>query len=154
MDLRIWSRNTEGGIEIGEPRRSARWESRLAEVSTIFGKNLNVAMFHEQWMEEAGFVNIRVTSRWVSLGRRPKDAKLKRIGVFLLASLGVLTFKGRGSQRCPLNANTTSGDRECPTVGGRSHTGASHPEKDCHNFYFHLWPETKRRGGVNMRPTN
>jgi hypothetical protein len=56
----------------------------LAEASTIFGKNLNVAMFHEQWMEEAGFVNIRVTHRWVSLGRWPKDAKLKWIGMFLL----------------------------------------------------------------------
>lgn len=48
--------------------------------SSKLGKRLNVANLHKQWMEDAGFVDVKEVVHKIPIGTWPKDKRLKDIG--------------------------------------------------------------------------
>ncbi|GME44272.1 related to methyltransferase [Neofusicoccum parvum] len=63
-------------------RWTKTWCETMTEISTRFGKPLNVARLQKGWMEEAGFVDVREEIKKVPIGPWTKDQKLKELGRF------------------------------------------------------------------------
>lgn len=61
------------------------WNQNLNAAFTAWGKGLNVAAKHAQWMRDAGFVNVQDQVHHVPIGPWAKDPILKELGKFHLA---------------------------------------------------------------------
>ena len=93
QDHECWLNSDDGGMD--RAPGCSEWIREVDKASTIFGKKLNVAHQHRQWMIDAGFQSVSETIRKVCLqhlanfkadmfqipiGPWAKDPKLKEIG--------------------------------------------------------------------------
>ncbi|KXX82518.1 Trans-aconitate 2-methyltransferase [Madurella mycetomatis] len=58
------------------------WVTKLDDASKMFGKRINVAAQHKQWMIDAGFKDVREQVRRIPIGSWAKDPLLKELGRF------------------------------------------------------------------------
>ncbi|KAL2195340.1 S-adenosyl-L-methionine-dependent methyltransferase [Corynascus similis CBS 632.67] len=58
------------------------WVERIDEASRLFGKQINVARRHKQWMIDAGFENVEEKVIRIPIGPWVKDPVLKELGRF------------------------------------------------------------------------
>ncbi|KAK0615551.1 methyltransferase domain-containing protein [Bombardia bombarda] len=58
------------------------WVNKLDEASRTFGKQINVANRHKQWMIDAGFVDVQEVVHRIPIGPWTKDEALKELGRF------------------------------------------------------------------------
>ncbi|KAL2272045.1 hypothetical protein VTJ83DRAFT_1416 [Remersonia thermophila] len=58
------------------------WVEKIDVASRQFGKTLNVARFHKQWMIDAGFEDVEEKVVRIPIGTWAKDSALKEIGRF------------------------------------------------------------------------
>lgn len=67
--------------------RTMEWVSKLDEASALFGKRINVARFHRQWMEDAGFEDVQEQVFRIPIGPWAMNPVLKEIGRVELAHM-------------------------------------------------------------------
>ncbi|KJZ78507.1 hypothetical protein HIM_01898 [Hirsutella minnesotensis 3608] len=60
------------------------WVDKLSVASSMYGKPINVARCHKQWMRDAGFEHIQEVVRRIPIGPWAKDPALKELGRFEL----------------------------------------------------------------------
>ncbi|KAM4062729.1 methyltransferase [Hirsutella rhossiliensis] len=60
------------------------WVSKLSAASSMYGKPINVARFHKQWMMDAGFEHVQEVVHRIPIGPWAKDRALKELGRFEL----------------------------------------------------------------------
>ncbi|KAL1893852.1 hypothetical protein Cpir12675_003920 [Ceratocystis pirilliformis] len=58
------------------------WVDKLDIASRKFGRTMNVARFHKQWMIDAGFEDVHEEIVRIPIGPWPKDPHLKELGRF------------------------------------------------------------------------
>ncbi|KAL2128755.1 hypothetical protein VTI74DRAFT_8690 [Chaetomium olivicolor] len=58
------------------------WVTKLDEASKMFGKQINVAKKHKQWMIDAGFEDVQEKVIRIPIGPWAKDPHLKELGRF------------------------------------------------------------------------
>ncbi|KAL5598889.1 hypothetical protein BROUX41_003790 [Berkeleyomyces rouxiae] len=58
------------------------WVDKLDIASRKFGRTMNVARFHKQWMIDAGFEDVHEEVVRIPIGPWPKDPHLKELGRF------------------------------------------------------------------------
>ncbi|KAM0228443.1 hypothetical protein ACHAPO_010776 [Fusarium lateritium] len=63
------------------------WVSKLDEASKMFGKQINVARYHKQWMIDAGFEDVQERVYRIPIGPWAKDPALKELGKFELTHM-------------------------------------------------------------------
>nr|AAO27746.2 putative methyltransferase [Fusarium sporotrichioides] len=63
------------------------WVSKLDEASKMFGKQINVARYHKQWMIDAGFEDVQERVYRIPIGPWAKDPTLKELGKFELTHM-------------------------------------------------------------------
>lgn len=63
------------------------WVEKLDAASQMFGKRLNVAGLHRQWMVDAGFVDVAERVERIPIGPWTKDERLKELGRYELAHM-------------------------------------------------------------------
>ncbi|KAK1993100.1 S-adenosyl-L-methionine-dependent methyltransferase [Colletotrichum falcatum] len=56
------------------------WVNKLDEASKLYGKQINVAKHHKQWMIEAGFEDVQELVYRIPIGPWAKDPALKELG--------------------------------------------------------------------------
>ncbi|KAJ9130521.1 Methyltransferase domain-containing protein [Pleurostoma richardsiae] len=56
------------------------WVDKLDGASRMFGKQINVARFHKQWMIDAGFEDVKEIVHRIPIGPWTKDERLKELG--------------------------------------------------------------------------
>ena len=59
-----------------------RWLALSAQAAGQVGRSLRVGVQLEQWVRDAGFVDVQVFKVPVPIGSWPRDKRLKRMGVF------------------------------------------------------------------------
>ncbi|KND90828.1 hypothetical protein TOPH_04636 [Tolypocladium ophioglossoides CBS 100239] len=60
------------------------WVDKLDAASKMYGKQINVARHHKQWMIDAGFEDVQEVVRRIPIGPWAKDPVLKELGRFEL----------------------------------------------------------------------
>ncbi|KAJ6439791.1 cmp-sialic acid transporter [Purpureocillium lavendulum] len=60
------------------------WVNKLDDASKMYGKQINVARHHKQWMKDAGFEDVREVIHRIPIGPWAKDPALKELGRFEL----------------------------------------------------------------------
>ncbi|KAH7309666.1 S-adenosyl-L-methionine-dependent methyltransferase [Stachybotrys elegans] len=60
------------------------WVEKLDLASKTYGKQINVARFHKQWMIDAGFEDVKELVYRIPIGPWAKDATLKELGRYEL----------------------------------------------------------------------
>jgi SAM-dependent methyltransferase len=93
QDHECWLNSDDGGMDRAPGCKE--WISEVDRASRMFGKPLNIAHEHKQWMIDAGFVDVsevvkkvcgvlrfgKVTDTWqVPIGPWARDPKLKELG--------------------------------------------------------------------------
>ncbi|KAK2738966.1 methyltransferase domain-containing protein [Colletotrichum kahawae] len=63
------------------------WVTKLDDASKTYGKQINVARFHKQWMIEAGFEDVQELVYRIPIGPWAKDSALKELGRYELAHM-------------------------------------------------------------------
>ncbi|KAF5615166.1 methyltransferase [Fusarium tjaetaba] len=63
------------------------WVNKLDEASKMFGKQINVAKYHKQWMIDAGFEDVVERVYRIPIGPWAKDPTLKELGKFELTHM-------------------------------------------------------------------
>ncbi|KAI8649095.1 hypothetical protein NCS57_01445600 [Fusarium keratoplasticum] len=63
------------------------WVEKLDATSQVFGKRLNVAKYHKQWMIDAGFQDVEEREFRIPIGPWAKDPALKELGKFELTHM-------------------------------------------------------------------
>ncbi|KDN60043.1 putative methyltransferase domain-containing protein [Colletotrichum sublineola] len=63
------------------------WVTKLDEASKMYGKQINVAKHHKQWMIEAGFEGVRELVYRIPIGPWAKDPALKELGCYELVHM-------------------------------------------------------------------
>ncbi|KAK1988427.1 methyltransferase domain-containing protein [Colletotrichum cereale] len=63
------------------------WVTKLDEASKLYGKQINVAKHHKQWMIEAGFEDVQELVYRIPIGPWAKDSALKELGRCELAHM-------------------------------------------------------------------
>ncbi|KAH7174850.1 S-adenosyl-L-methionine-dependent methyltransferase [Fusarium flagelliforme] len=63
------------------------WVAKLDEASKMFGKQINIAKYHKQWMIDAGFEDVQERVHRIPIGPWAKDEKLKELGKFELTHM-------------------------------------------------------------------
>ncbi|KAL2182151.1 S-adenosyl-L-methionine-dependent methyltransferase [Thermothelomyces heterothallicus CBS 202.75] len=66
----------------GRAAWTKEWVEKLDEASRLFGKQINVACKHKQWMIDAGFENVEEKVIRIPIGPWAKDPALKELGRF------------------------------------------------------------------------
>ncbi|KAK3331573.1 methyltransferase [Cercophora scortea] len=61
---------------------SQEWVKKLDSASRTFGKQLNVAAFHKQWLIDAGFEDVQEVIHRIPIGPWTQDPLLKELGRF------------------------------------------------------------------------
>ncbi|RMJ29068.1 Methyltransferase [Aspergillus sp. HF37] len=67
---------------IEEAPYMVKWAKLLDDASIEFGKRMNVAHLYKNWMESAGFKNVREDIYKVPLSPWAKDPKMKELGAY------------------------------------------------------------------------
>ncbi|KAI8314249.1 Secondary metabolism regulator LAE1 [Colletotrichum sp. SAR11_59] len=62
------------------------WVTKLDDASKTYGKQINVARFHKQWMIDAGFEDVQ---ELIPIGPWAKDPALKELGRYELAHMQI-----------------------------------------------------------------
>ncbi|GFF33395.1 hypothetical protein IFM46972_03878 [Aspergillus udagawae] len=92
-DIRLCSDDGDSDV----PDAVRQWRELLEEAAEKFGKRINVAGKQQEWMERAGFVEVREQVFKVPLGEWSEDPKWKRVGgtysYQLLKSLEVYSMR-------------------------------------------------------------
>ncbi|CAI4215852.1 unnamed protein product [Parascedosporium putredinis] len=60
------------------------WVEKLDEASLKFGRQINMAKYHKQWMIDAGFEDVVEEVKRIPIGKWAKDPALKELGKFEL----------------------------------------------------------------------
>ncbi|KAF4445598.1 methyltransferase [Fusarium austroafricanum] len=63
------------------------WVDKLDTASKMFGKQINVAKYHKQWMIDAGFEDVTERVYRIPIGPWAKDPALKELGKFELTHM-------------------------------------------------------------------
>ncbi|KAK7428821.1 hypothetical protein QQZ08_004591 [Neonectria magnoliae] len=63
------------------------WVEKLDSGSKMFGKQINVAKYHKQWMIDAGFEDVEERVHRIPIGPWAKDPALKELGRFELTHM-------------------------------------------------------------------
>ncbi|KAJ4258044.1 hypothetical protein NW762_008184 [Fusarium torreyae] len=63
------------------------WVNKLDEASKMFGKQINVAKYHKQWMIDAGFEDVKERVYRIPIGPWAKDPTLKELGRYELTHM-------------------------------------------------------------------
>ncbi|EAW07589.1 uncharacterized protein ACLA_023030 [Aspergillus clavatus NRRL 1] len=91
QDIRLCS--DDGGV----PDAVRQWQELLEEAAEKFGKRINVARKQREWMERAGFAEVKEEAFKVPLGQWSEGLKWKEIGMTysyqLLKSLDVYSLR-------------------------------------------------------------
>ncbi|KIW20703.1 hypothetical protein PV08_01280 [Exophiala spinifera] len=78
QDHECWLNSDDGGM--ARAPACTQWIHEVDRASTMFGKKLNIAHQHRQWMIDAGFQDVREVVHKIPIGPWPKDPKLKELG--------------------------------------------------------------------------
>ncbi|KIW49607.1 hypothetical protein PV05_11274 [Exophiala xenobiotica] len=78
QDHECWINSDDGGME--RAPGCTEWIHEVDRASAMFGKRLNIAHLHRQWMIDAGFEGVTEMVRKIPIGSWAKDPKLKEIG--------------------------------------------------------------------------
>ncbi|KAI8209730.1 Secondary metabolism regulator LAE1 [Colletotrichum sp. SAR 10_76] len=65
------------------------WVTKLDDASKTYGKQINVARFHKQWMIDAGFEDVQELVYRIPIGPWAKDPALKELGRYELAHMQI-----------------------------------------------------------------
>ncbi|KAM5343820.1 hypothetical protein ACJ41O_012357 [Fusarium nematophilum] len=63
------------------------WVDKLDTASRMFGKQINVATYHKQWMIDAGFEDVKERVYRIPIGPWAKDPALKELGRYELTHM-------------------------------------------------------------------
>lgn len=77
-DHECWINSDDGGMD--NAPGCNEWVREVDRASRIFGKPLNIAHKHKQWMIDAGFQDVHETVKKIPIGPWAKDPKLKQLG--------------------------------------------------------------------------
>ena len=78
MEPSIWAWSSDGSLKDDSPYM--QYLRYLIEASEKTGRKLDVAAELAQWMEDAGFEDVKEDVRIIPLGPWPKDPALKELG--------------------------------------------------------------------------
>ncbi|TDZ35511.1 Secondary metabolism regulator LAE1 [Colletotrichum spinosum] len=73
-----WIFSDDDSFERAEWTRE--WVTKLDEASKMYGKQINVARFHKQWMIDAGFEDVQELVYRIPIGLWARDPALKELG--------------------------------------------------------------------------
>ncbi|RBQ85158.1 hypothetical protein VDGD_00715 [Verticillium dahliae] len=66
---------------------TTEWVEKLDKASHMFGKPINIARFHKQWMQDAGFEDVKEVVYRIPIGPWAKDPALKELGRYELTHM-------------------------------------------------------------------
>jgi len=80
-EFEVWMYSYNDSLELDGPN-IMKWQASLSDASQMIGKSFAVAVHLREWVEKAGFENIREDVRKVPCGPWPRDRRLKEIGLY------------------------------------------------------------------------
>lgn len=83
QDFQFWIFQHEDFKSLPDPIEEYLTKTRQA--FSAFGKNIEVAISHKQWMEDAGFVDVEEAIMQVPMGNWAKGKEMKQLGMYHLA---------------------------------------------------------------------